>query len=91
MSRKFDCPQFTQVTYLMLRSDLFNRCNDNSVLIETVLATLNTGWKDESPRVRAVCVRGAAHVVALRGDLRAHVLPRALHALSQGIDANAAQ
>ncbi|XP_063838990.1 maestro heat-like repeat-containing protein family member 1 [Ostrinia nubilalis] len=73
---------------LALLADLLNyRCNNNPVLIETVLATLNTGWKDEHPRVRAVCLRGAANVARLSNSHRAIALPPALAALSQGVDA----
>lgn len=71
-----------------LLADLLNyRCNDNNVLIESVMATLNTGWKDTCDRVRATCLRGAANVAQLRGDGRAAHLTHALHALSQGVDA----
>ncbi|XP_069356577.1 LOW QUALITY PROTEIN: maestro heat-like repeat-containing protein family member 1 [Maniola hyperantus] len=73
---------------LALLADLLNyRCNDNPVLIESVLATLNTGWKDSDPRVRAACLRGAANVGQLRDQHRAQALPAALAALSQGVDA----
>ncbi|XP_063358978.1 maestro heat-like repeat-containing protein family member 1 [Cydia amplana] len=67
------------------------RCNDNPVLIETVLAILSIGWKDEHARVRATCLRGAAGVAQLRPEHRAHALPGALTALSQGIDAPVTQ
>ncbi|CAH0404602.1 unnamed protein product [Chilo suppressalis] len=73
---------------LALLADLLNyRCNENDVLIETVLATLNTGWKDESSRVRAACMRGAANVARLTPAHRARALPPALAALSHGVDA----
>ncbi|KAL0848874.1 hypothetical protein ABMA28_013281 [Loxostege sticticalis] len=73
---------------LALLADLLNyRCNENPVLIETVLATLNTGWKDEHPRVRATCLRGAANIARLNHSHRALALPPALAALSQGVDA----
>ncbi|CAH2209534.1 jg19805, partial [Pararge aegeria aegeria] len=56
---------------LALLADLLNyRCNDNPVLVESVLATLNTGWKDEDPRVRAACLRGAANVGQLKDQHR---------------------
>lgn len=74
---------------LALLADFINyRCNDNPVLIETVLATLNTGWKDEHPLVRATCLRAAANVSQLRQGQRAQALPNAFAALSQGVDAH---
>ncbi|XP_046961304.1 maestro heat-like repeat-containing protein family member 1 [Vanessa cardui] len=73
---------------LALLADLLNyRCNDNPVLTECVLSALGTGWKDEHVRVRAACLRGAANVCRLREPARAHALPAALAALSQGVDA----
>ncbi|XP_049870550.1 maestro heat-like repeat-containing protein family member 1 [Pectinophora gossypiella] len=70
-----------------LLADMLNyRCNDNAVLIDTVLTTLNSGWKDTSPRVRAVSLRGAANVARLRPEHRQHALPAALAATSQGLD-----
>lgn len=77
---------------LSLLADLLNyRCNENTILIETVLATLNTGWKDQHERVRATCLRGAANIAQLRPEHRASALPAALAALSQGIDAQKSQ
>ncbi|CAD0196390.1 unnamed protein product [Chrysodeixis includens] len=77
---------------LALLADFLNyRCNDNPVLIETVLATLSSGWKDEHSRVRATCLRGAANVARLRHTQRAQALPPALAALSQGVDAQKTQ
>ncbi|XP_072937353.1 maestro heat-like repeat-containing protein family member 1 [Epargyreus clarus] len=77
---------------LVLLADLLNyRCNDNPLLIETVLATLNTGWKDSEPRVRAACLRGAANIAQLQREHRAQALPHALAALSQGVDAQKTQ
>ncbi|KAF9411062.1 hypothetical protein HW555_010045 [Spodoptera exigua] len=66
-------------------------CNNNPVLIETVLATLNTGWKDENDRVRATCLRGAANIAQLKPEHRNQALPAALAALSQGVDAQKTQ
>ncbi|XP_053610848.1 maestro heat-like repeat-containing protein family member 1 [Plodia interpunctella] len=72
---------------LALLADLLNyRCNDNTVLIETVLATLSTGWKDENSRVRCTSARGAAGVARLSAPLRAHALPQVFAALSQALD-----
>ncbi|KAH9628967.1 hypothetical protein HF086_001877 [Spodoptera exigua] len=77
---------------LALLGDLLNyRCNNNPVLIETVLATLNTGWKDENDRVRATCLRGAANIAQLKPEHRNQALPAALAALSQGVDAQKTQ
>ncbi|KAM3962707.1 LOW QUALITY PROTEIN: maestro heat like repeat family protein c11.1 [Aphomia sociella] len=73
---------------LALLADLLNyRCNEQPVLVETVLASMSSGWKDEAARVRATCLRGAAHVARLRDDARRVALPNALAALSQGVDA----
>ena len=60
-------------------------CNENPVLVETVLSTLNTGWKDECPRVRATCLVGGANVARLRGAHAARA--QVLHAMSNGLDA----
>ncbi|CAH0749246.1 unnamed protein product [Diatraea saccharalis] len=77
---------------LALLADLLNyRCNENEVLIETVLATLTTGWKDEDARVRATCMRGAANVARLSPVHRTRALPAALTALSHGVDAQYAK
>ncbi|KAJ2944509.1 hypothetical protein O0L34_g3854 [Tuta absoluta] len=77
---------------IALLADLLNyRCNDNAVLIDTVLSTLNTGWKDENPRVRATGLRGAANIAQLRPEHRNTALPAALAALSQGVDAGVSQ
>ncbi|OWR47629.1 hypothetical protein KGM_211841 [Danaus plexippus plexippus] len=74
---------------LALLADLLNyRCNDNSVLIETVLSSLSTGWKDGDGRVRSACLRTAANVCRLAREHREHAVPAALTALSQGIDAH---
>ncbi|CAG9784663.1 unnamed protein product [Diatraea saccharalis] len=67
------------------------QCNENEVLIETVLATLTTGWKDEDARVRATCMRGAANVARLSPVHRTRALPAALTALSHGVDAQYAK
>ncbi|XP_045514319.1 maestro heat-like repeat-containing protein family member 1 [Pieris brassicae] len=73
---------------LALMADLLNyRCNENTVLIEAVLANLSSGWKDESPRVRSACLRGAANISQLNKEQRSAALPAALAALSQGVDA----
>lgn len=69
----------------------FSRCNDNTILIETVLATLNTGWKDQHERVRATCLRGAANIAQLRPEHRNSALPAAFTALSEGVDAQKTQ
>ncbi|KAJ8729683.1 hypothetical protein PYW08_001264 [Mythimna loreyi] len=77
---------------LALLADLLNyRCNDNPILIETVLATLNTGWKDSHERVRATCLRGAANIAQLKPEHRNLAVPAALQALSQGVDAQKTQ
>ncbi|XP_038223238.1 maestro heat-like repeat-containing protein family member 1 [Zerene cesonia] len=73
---------------IALLADLLNyRCNDNPVLIESVVATLDGGWKDASARVRSASLRGAANLARLRGAAAAAALPAAVAALSQGVDA----
>ncbi|CAH0726299.1 unnamed protein product, partial [Brenthis ino] len=74
----------------LLADSLHYRCNDNPVLIESVLSSLSTGWKDAHGRVRAACLRGAAHVARLRPAQRGAALPAALAALGQGMDAHSA-
>ncbi|XP_013200545.1 maestro heat-like repeat-containing protein family member 1 [Amyelois transitella] len=72
---------------LALLADFLNyRCNDNAVLVETVLATLNTGWKDSHPLVRCCSLRGAANVSRLQHVAQQHALPAALAALNQALD-----
>ncbi|XP_037297672.1 maestro heat-like repeat-containing protein family member 1 isoform X2 [Manduca sexta] len=84
-------PPQRRAALALLAGFLNYRCNDNMVLIETVLSTLSMGWKDENNRVRATSLRGAANTARLRAHTRAQALPAALQALSQGVDAAPAQ
>ncbi|CAK1603530.1 unnamed protein product [Parnassius mnemosyne] len=78
----------------LLAALLHYRCeagDAGGVLVETILATLSSGWKDASGRVRAAALRGAAGVASLAPAPRAAALPAALAALSQGVDAQTAR
>lgn len=63
-----------------------HRCNDNMVLLETVMATLSTGWKDTTLEVRAVSLSGMSNIRYLKEDQRQHYMTPVVMALYNGLD-----
>ncbi|XP_077296156.1 maestro heat like repeat family protein c11.1 [Arctopsyche grandis] len=62
------------------------RCIDNLVMLDTVMATLNAGWRDTALEVRAVSLSGLSNVKHLQKDQRESLMQSVILNLYHGLD-----